>query len=172
MNIITQENRKRQAVVKLFMRKGKGFASRMYRVSLSSVKRWCVCPPTPSKFHPSPKEIPRRGPPGVPYLRYSTRKSGGLRRGGLGGGGPRGTGLSLRGGSLRGLLQRGESNRPVPPRSSPTVGILTGEGIQAYGALIPAGRQSLAAGAGASVVLCFGGALGQLFLFPKNSFQE
>ena len=41
MYIITQENRKRQAVVKLFMRKGKGFASRMYRVSLSSVKRWC-----------------------------------------------------------------------------------------------------------------------------------
>lgn len=41
MNIITQEARKRQAVVKLSMRKGKSFASRIYGVSLSSVKRWC-----------------------------------------------------------------------------------------------------------------------------------
>lgn len=41
MNIITQEARKRQAVVKLSLRKGKSFASRMYGVSLSSVKRWC-----------------------------------------------------------------------------------------------------------------------------------
>ncbi len=41
MNIITQEARKRQAVVKLANRKGKSFASRIYGVSLSSVKRWC-----------------------------------------------------------------------------------------------------------------------------------
>ena len=41
MNIITQEARKRQAVVKLSIRKGKSFASRIYGVSLSSVKRWC-----------------------------------------------------------------------------------------------------------------------------------
>ncbi|MBQ9719935.1 MAG: transposase [Oscillospiraceae bacterium] len=41
MNIITQEARKRQSVVKLAMRKGKEYASRMYGVSLSSVKRWC-----------------------------------------------------------------------------------------------------------------------------------
>lgn len=41
MNIIAQEARKRQAVVKLSMRKGKSFASRKYGVSLSSVKRWC-----------------------------------------------------------------------------------------------------------------------------------
>lgn len=41
MNSISQEARKRQAVVKLSMRKGKSFASRMYGVSLSSVKRWC-----------------------------------------------------------------------------------------------------------------------------------
>jgi transposase InsO family protein len=41
MNIITQEAKKRQAVVKLANRKGKSFASRMYGVSLSSVKRWC-----------------------------------------------------------------------------------------------------------------------------------
>jgi len=41
MNILSQEARKRQAVVKLAMRKGKTFASRMYGVSLSSVKRWC-----------------------------------------------------------------------------------------------------------------------------------
>lgn len=41
MNIITQEARKRQAVVKLSLRKGKSFASRIYGVSLSSVKRWC-----------------------------------------------------------------------------------------------------------------------------------
>lgn len=41
MNIITQEARKRQAVVKLSLRKGKSFASRKYGVSLSSVKRWC-----------------------------------------------------------------------------------------------------------------------------------
>lgn len=41
MNIITQQARKRQAVVKLSKRKGKSFASRIYGVSLSSVKRWC-----------------------------------------------------------------------------------------------------------------------------------
>lgn len=41
MNIITQEARKRQSVVKLAMRKGKSFSSRIYGVSLSSVKRWC-----------------------------------------------------------------------------------------------------------------------------------
>lgn len=41
MNIIAQEARKRQAVVKLSKRKGKSFASRIYGVSLSSVKRWC-----------------------------------------------------------------------------------------------------------------------------------
>lgn len=40
MNIIAQEARKRQAVVKLSIRKGKSFASRIYGVSLSSVKRW------------------------------------------------------------------------------------------------------------------------------------
>lgn len=41
MNIITQEAKKRQAVVKLSKKKGKSFASRIYGVSLSSVKRWC-----------------------------------------------------------------------------------------------------------------------------------
>lgn len=40
MNIITQEARKRQAIVKLARRKGKSFAVRIYGVSLSSVKRW------------------------------------------------------------------------------------------------------------------------------------
>jgi transposase InsO family protein len=40
MNRITQEARKRQAAVKLALKKGKSFASRMYGVSLSSVKRW------------------------------------------------------------------------------------------------------------------------------------
>lgn len=41
MNIITQEARKRQAVVKYAVRNGKSAASRQYGVSLSSVKRWC-----------------------------------------------------------------------------------------------------------------------------------
>ena len=41
MNRITQEARKRQAVVKLACRKGKSFAADKYCVSLSSVKRWC-----------------------------------------------------------------------------------------------------------------------------------
>ena len=40
MNSISQEARKRQAVVKLARRKNKSFAARMYGVSLSSVKRW------------------------------------------------------------------------------------------------------------------------------------
>ncbi|MCR5781121.1 MAG: DDE-type integrase/transposase/recombinase [Clostridia bacterium] len=40
MNIIAQEARKRQAVVKLARRKGKSYAARIYGVSLSSVKRW------------------------------------------------------------------------------------------------------------------------------------
>ena len=40
MNILTQEARKRQSVVKLARRKGKRFAARIYGVSLSSVKRW------------------------------------------------------------------------------------------------------------------------------------
>ena len=40
MNIITQEARKKQAIVKYAERNGKSSASRMYGVSLSSVKRW------------------------------------------------------------------------------------------------------------------------------------
>lgn len=40
MNILAQEARRRQAVVKLARRKGKSFAARKYGVSLSSVKRW------------------------------------------------------------------------------------------------------------------------------------
>lgn len=40
MNILSQEARKRQGVVKLARRKGKTFAARIYGVSLSSVKRW------------------------------------------------------------------------------------------------------------------------------------
>lgn len=40
MNMITQEAKKRQGVVKLANRKGKSYASRIYGVSLSSVKRW------------------------------------------------------------------------------------------------------------------------------------
>ena len=41
MNRITQEAHKRQAIVKFAQQKGKTYASRMYGVSLSSVKRWC-----------------------------------------------------------------------------------------------------------------------------------
>ena len=41
MNMITQEARKRQGVVKLALRKSKSFAALKYGVSLSSVKRWC-----------------------------------------------------------------------------------------------------------------------------------
>ena len=41
MNRITQEAHKRQAIVKFARKKGKTHASRMYGVSLSSVKRWC-----------------------------------------------------------------------------------------------------------------------------------
>ena len=40
MNMITQEAKKRQAVVKTAERKGKSYASAKYGVSLSSVKRW------------------------------------------------------------------------------------------------------------------------------------
>lgn len=41
MNILTQEAKKKQAVVKYADKKGKSKASRKYGVSLSSVKRWC-----------------------------------------------------------------------------------------------------------------------------------
>ena len=41
MNIITQEAKKKQAVVKYANKNGKSKASRVYGVSLSSVKRWC-----------------------------------------------------------------------------------------------------------------------------------
>lgn len=41
MNIVTQEAKKKQAVVKYAMKKGKTEASKKYGVSLSSVKRWC-----------------------------------------------------------------------------------------------------------------------------------
>ena len=42
MNIITQEAKKRQAVVEYAIKKNnKSKASRQYGVSLSSVKRWC-----------------------------------------------------------------------------------------------------------------------------------
>lgn len=40
MNIVSQEARRRQGVVKLARRKGKSFAAQRYGVSLSSVKRW------------------------------------------------------------------------------------------------------------------------------------
>ncbi|MBQ3704683.1 MAG: helix-turn-helix domain-containing protein [Oscillospiraceae bacterium] len=40
MNILSQEARKRQAVVKPANRKGVTFAARIYGVSSSSVKRW------------------------------------------------------------------------------------------------------------------------------------
>ena len=40
MNILSQEARKRQAIVKLAIRKGISFAARIYGVSLSSIKRW------------------------------------------------------------------------------------------------------------------------------------
>ena len=41
MNIITQEAKKKQAVVKFAKKNGKSAVSRQYGVSLSSVKRWC-----------------------------------------------------------------------------------------------------------------------------------
>lgn len=41
MNMITQEAKKKQAVVKYAIKDGKSKASQMYGVSLSSVKRWC-----------------------------------------------------------------------------------------------------------------------------------
>ena len=41
MNIITQEAKKRQAIVTYAKKNGKSAVSRMYGVSLSSVKRWC-----------------------------------------------------------------------------------------------------------------------------------
>lgn len=40
MNIIIQEAKKKQAIVKYAEKNGKSSASRMYGVSLSSVKRW------------------------------------------------------------------------------------------------------------------------------------
>lgn len=41
MNILSQEARKRQAIVKKAMKNGKSRAAELYGVSLSSVKRWC-----------------------------------------------------------------------------------------------------------------------------------
>lgn len=41
MNMITQKARKKQAVIKYAEKNGKSSASRMYGVSLSSIKRWC-----------------------------------------------------------------------------------------------------------------------------------
>lgn len=41
MNILTQEAKKKQAVVKYAGKNRKSEASRKYGVSLSSVKRWC-----------------------------------------------------------------------------------------------------------------------------------
>lgn len=41
MNILTQEAKKKQAIVKFAVKNGKSEASRRYGVSLSSVKRWC-----------------------------------------------------------------------------------------------------------------------------------
>ena len=56
-----------------------------------------------------PKELPRRRPPGVPYLQYSTRKSGGLAPGKFSQG-EAWRGLPLRKRRpLQGLLQRWES---------------------------------------------------------------
>ncbi|MCI6969965.1 MAG: integrase, partial [Oscillospiraceae bacterium] len=41
MNIITQEARKKQEIVKQAIKNGKSETRRKYGVSLSSIKRWC-----------------------------------------------------------------------------------------------------------------------------------
>ena len=41
MNILTQEARKKQEIVKQAIKNGKSYTSRKYGVSLSTLKRWC-----------------------------------------------------------------------------------------------------------------------------------
>ena len=41
MNILTQEARKKQEIVKQATKNGKSYTSRKYGVSLSTLKRWC-----------------------------------------------------------------------------------------------------------------------------------
>ena len=41
MNMITQEARKKQDIVKQAIKNGKSYTSRKYGVSLSTLKRWC-----------------------------------------------------------------------------------------------------------------------------------
>ena len=65
MNRITQEAKKRQGVVKLANRKGKSFASRVYGVSLSSVKRWC------KRYDGSWQSLAERSSAAKPSMRHS-----------------------------------------------------------------------------------------------------
>ncbi|MCI6771956.1 MAG: helix-turn-helix domain-containing protein, partial [Oscillospiraceae bacterium] len=41
MDILTQEARKKQEIVKQAIKNGKSYTSRKYGVSLSTLKRWC-----------------------------------------------------------------------------------------------------------------------------------
>ena len=73
-----------------------------------------VCPQT-IKFHPTPRKIPRRRPPGIPYLQYRMHFWG----------------------PAPGKVSPGEAwrdrpllKRRVSPRSSPTAGTLSGGALQ------------------------------------------
>ena len=102
---------------------------RPFSVPFSGIRPLLRARPQTSKFYPSPKEIPRREPPGVPYLPYSMQSSGACagersRRGGPEGpASPEEAGLSkvfFSGEALaKGALRRGRSGRGRPPRGVP-----------------------------------------------------
>ena len=78
MNILTQEAKKKQAIVKYAERNGKSQASRMYGVSLSSIKRWCkkydgTWQSMLEKSH-RPHSHPKRHTPKEKQIRNSFRK--------------------------------------------------------------------------------------------------
>ena len=68
--------------------------------------------PKASKSHPPTRKIPRREPPGVPYLQYSTRKSGACAGEVLARGGLEGTASPKEAAPPRSFLWR------IPPRVS------------------------------------------------------
>ena len=72
---------------------------------------------SPSKPHPPQKGLPRRGPPGIPYLQYRMQNWGAC------------AGEVLARGDLEWTASPKEA---VPPRSFPSVGLLTGGAPQGH----------------------------------------
>ena len=121
----------------------RGTFERFHRAGRGQLRGGCKCPKEfsrrpamdsrPSanlKTYRPPKEIPRRGPPGIPYLQYCTRKSGACAGKGLAGGGLEGCASPQEANPSKVFSHGGNLIRRGHPRSSPMVRIFTSGGAR------------------------------------------